>query len=206
MRKSRKFWDRFANRYARSPIKDEAAYQEKLRIIREHLHADARVLEFGSGTGSTAIVLAADAGAYQAIDYSAKMIDIAQGKLAECPIPQLDFTCSDFESLVADAASYDLVLGMNIVHLLPDWHGALDKAAHLLKPGGVFISSTACVRDMNGVLMRILPLLALLGLVPTLSKFTQEEYRGALLASGFHIIKEWQPGGKAAVFIVAEKV
>ena len=32
---STKFWDKVADRYAKSPVKDEAAYQKKLSVTRE---------------------------------------------------------------------------------------------------------------------------------------------------------------------------
>jgi ubiquinone/menaquinone biosynthesis C-methylase UbiE len=206
MHRSHKFWNRLAKRYSRLPVKDEEAYQEKLRTILEHMGASDRVLEFGCGTGSTAITLAPNAGRYHAIDYSSQMINIAREKLEAQPVAQLSFECSDFENFSLHPASYDVLLGMNIVHLLPKWREAVAKAAAALKPGGKFISSTACTADMNGLMMRIVPFLGWLGLVPALSRFTLEEYRQALLASDFRIEHEWSPGKNAAVFIVAVKV
>ncbi len=49
------FWDRIAERYAKQPIADEAAYQKKLQVTRDYFRPDMAVLEFGCGTGSTAI-------------------------------------------------------------------------------------------------------------------------------------------------------
>lgn len=51
-----KFWDRMANKYARQPIADEAAYQHKLDVTRQHFTPQSKVLEFGCGTGSTALL------------------------------------------------------------------------------------------------------------------------------------------------------
>ena len=55
MKQQSKVWDRFAKRYAKSPVADQDAYQKKLQITREYLRPDMEVLEFGCGTGSTAI-------------------------------------------------------------------------------------------------------------------------------------------------------
>jgi len=55
MNQSVKFWDKIAERYSRQPVADEAAYQKKLQVTREYLKPDMEVLEFGCGTGSTAI-------------------------------------------------------------------------------------------------------------------------------------------------------
>ncbi len=51
-----KFWDKIAERYAKSSIADEATYQKKLQITREYLNPDSEELEIGCGTGSTAIL------------------------------------------------------------------------------------------------------------------------------------------------------
>ena len=57
MATSARFWDRIAERYSKSPVADEAAYQKKLQVTREYFRPDMEVLEIGCGTGSTAIVL-----------------------------------------------------------------------------------------------------------------------------------------------------
>lgn len=49
------FWDRIADRCARKPVADEAAYQRKLEVTRGYLRPDMEVFEFGCGTGTTAL-------------------------------------------------------------------------------------------------------------------------------------------------------
>ena len=53
---SAKFWNKVAAGYAKQPIADEAADQRKLKVTQEYLQPSMNVLEFGCGTGSTAIV------------------------------------------------------------------------------------------------------------------------------------------------------
>ena len=50
-----KFWDRIAVHYSKQPVADELSYQKKLEVTREFLTPQSKVLEFGCGTGSTAI-------------------------------------------------------------------------------------------------------------------------------------------------------
>ena len=69
-----------AGRYSKSPVADEASYQEKLRVTRTYLQPDSEVLEFGCGTGSTAISHSPHVRSIHAIDISSKMLEIAQGK------------------------------------------------------------------------------------------------------------------------------
>lgn len=56
MKDSKTFWDNSAQRYAKSRIQDEAAYRKKLEITQHYLQPDWSVLEFGCGTGSTALI------------------------------------------------------------------------------------------------------------------------------------------------------
>ena len=55
MSQTSKFWDKIAEKYAKRPIADEAAYQRKLAVTRDYFRPDMEVLEFGCGTGTTAI-------------------------------------------------------------------------------------------------------------------------------------------------------
>ena len=55
MATSTKFWDKIADKYSKQPIADEASYQKKLQVTQEYFKSDMEVLEFGCGTGSTAI-------------------------------------------------------------------------------------------------------------------------------------------------------
>ena len=51
---SEAFWDGVADKYAKTPIPDEADYAYTLERVRAHLKPGDRVLEIGCGTGSTA--------------------------------------------------------------------------------------------------------------------------------------------------------
>ena len=74
------FWDKHAERYSKRPVADEESYQKKLQVTRDYLQPGMEVLEFGCGTGSTAITHAPYVKHIEAIDVSSKMIEIAQGK------------------------------------------------------------------------------------------------------------------------------
>jgi ubiquinone/menaquinone biosynthesis C-methylase UbiE len=75
-----RFWDKVAERYARRPVDDEAAYQHKLQVTRDYLTPGMTVLEFGCGTGTTALAHAPFVKRILATDVSPKMIEIARRK------------------------------------------------------------------------------------------------------------------------------
>lgn len=204
--RSARFWDRIAKRYARSPVADEAAYQKKIEVTRGYLQPDMAVLEFGCGTGSTAIRHAPYVKHIRAVDISGKMLDIARAKAATAGVTNIDFERADIDDLEVADGAYDVVLGLSILHLLEDRDAAIAKVYRMLKPGGVFVSSTACLGDTMAFLFKyIVPIGKPLGLLPLVKVFTAKELTDSLTENGFAIDHHWQPGKGKAVFIVAKK-
>ena len=205
MDQSSKFWDKIAERYSKKPVADEAAYQKKLKIAREYFQSDMAVLEFGCGTGSTAIAHAPYVKHIRAIDISSKMIEIAQGKADVEKVTNVTFERSTIEGLSVPDQTLDAVLGLSILHLLEDKEAIIVKVYRMLKPGGIFISSTACLGDTMQYIKLIAPIGKFLGLMPLVKVFTTKELKDSLTDAGFQIDYQWQPGKGKAVFIVAKK-
>lgn len=205
MNKDAKFWDRFAARYAKTAVADEASYQKKLVKTREYLHPDARVLEFGCGTGTTAISHAPFARHISGLDISPKMIDIAQAKATAAGVTNVEFQVGEVQDAAPLPGGYDMVMGHSVLHLLRDRDAAIGKVFELLKPGGYFVSSTTCLGDGLSFFKFIGPIGAATGLLPVLKVFTKQELQDSLTSAGFRIDDIWQPGPRKAVFIVAQK-
>ena len=204
--KPSKFWDRFAARYSRQPIVDETAYQKKLEVTRGYLKPEMQVLEFGCGTGSTAIAHAPYVKHIQAIDFSSKMIEIARHKADAAKVENVTFRQSSIDELGVPDETFDAVLGLSILHLLDDRDPVIAKVYKMLKSGGVFVTSTVCLGDTRAkYLTLIAPLGRLLGLLPMLRAFTADELEQSFVAGGFEIDYRWRPGEGKAVFIVAKK-
>ncbi len=197
------FWDRIANRYSKQPVVDEAAYQKKLRVTREYFRPDMEVLEFGCGTGSTAIAHSAYVKHIQAIDISSKMIEIAQGKADAENVENVTFRRSAIDDFSGADQTLDAVLGLSILHLLENKEEVIARVYKMLKPGGIFVTSTACLGDTMKYFKVIAPIGRLFGLM--LKVFTAKELQDSLTDGGFEIDYHWQPGKGKAVFIVAKK-
>lgn len=205
MASSSRFWDRIAERYAKTPVADEASYQKKLQITRSNFRPDMKVLEFGCGTGSTAISHSPYVGHIRAIDVSSKMIEIAKEKASRAKVENISFEQLTIETVDVADQSLDAVLGLSILHLLEDKEEAIAKVHRMLKPGGVFVTSTTCLGDSMSFFKIIAPVGRLLGLMPLLKVFTTAELVASLTDAGFEIDHRWQPGKGKAVFIVAKK-
>jgi ubiquinone/menaquinone biosynthesis C-methylase UbiE len=197
------FWDKIAKRYSKQPVANEAAYQKKLQVTLEYFQPDMEVLEFGCGTGSTAITHSPYVKHIQAIDISSEMIEIAQGKADAQNIENVTFRCSTIDEFSVSDQTLDAVLGLSILHLLDNKEEVIAKVYKMLKPGGFFVTSTACLGDTMKFFKLIAPIGKLIGL--TLRVFTAKELEDSLTDAGFEINYQWQPGKGEAVFIVAKK-
>ncbi|ARU55679.1 SAM-dependent methyltransferase [Oleiphilus messinensis] len=208
-----RFWDRIAERYAKKPIADEHSYQQKLRLTQDYLQPDMKVLEYGCGTGSTALIHAPQVTQYTAIDASSKMIAIAKRKQDQSNLDQnvnLEFKVATLNEYKNASGAYDAVLALNILHLLKDWEAAIEQSFKLLKPGGVFISSTACIAEANilmgWVLKYMLPVGHFLRLLPSVEVFSQRKLERSLRETGFQIQHTWSAEKSREVcFIIATK-
>ena len=205
MDQSAKFWDKIAERYSKQPVADEAAYQKKLQVTREYFRPDMEVLEFGCGTGSTAIAHAPYVNHIQAIDISSKMIDIAQGKADANNIENVTFTCSTIDEVSVPDETLDAVLGLSVLHLLDSKEEVIARVYRMLKPGGVFVTSTACIGDMMKFFKIVAPIGKFFGFMPLVKVFTTKELEDSITNGSFNIDYQWQPGKNKAVFIVAIK-
>lgn len=207
-RKAR-FWDRIAVKYAADPIADMAGYEATLRRVQGLLSTEDDVLELGCGTGTTALRLAPFTRRLLATDVSTGMIAIAREKLAAQPVPQLSFAVADADAPVANPGGHDAVLAFNLLHLVIDLDRALELAMWALRPGGLLISKTACLAEMNPLIRYLaLPVMRAIGKAPHLLIFDADTLQSAIARQGMEIVSVERHGTRGKdfrVFIVARK-
>lgn len=202
---SARFWDFIARRYARTPVPDEAVYQEKLTRTRAYLAPEMTALEFGCGTGSTAVAHAPYLQRIVAIDVSAKMIEIARGRAAEAGVDNVEFAHMSFERFEAEDSAFDVVFALSILHLVRDRPATLAKVWRLLKPGGVLVASTAALAEDMNWMRGIAAVGACAGLLPKVAFFTAQDLVDEAERQGFLVEERWKPGKGKALFLVARK-
>jgi 2-polyprenyl-3-methyl-5-hydroxy-6-metoxy-1,4-benzoquinol methylase len=206
--KSEKFWDKAAEGYAKKPVADEEIYQKKLAETQSFFSPDMRVLEFGCGTGSTAVHHAPHVRHIDAIDISENMLEIGRGKAKEADIDNIVFSRGTLTEFNADAGSFDAVLGLNVIHLLPDRMAVLAEVSRILKPDGVFVSSTVCLGNSYLRFIKLVaPLGRLFGLMPDVFVLTEDELASEITSAGLTIERRWRHGtNDIDVFVIARKV
>ncbi len=191
-----RFWDRTARKYAASKIGDMAGYERTLEHTRRYLKASDAVYEFGCGTGTTALQLAPASARYVASDISGAMIGIGREKASAAGAANLTFEVGAPETAGWPDASFDVVLGFNVLHLVQARAEALRGVRRLLKSGGLFITKTPCLGEMNPAFRVLVPIMRALGQAPFVAFFTAAELEREIAEAGFEIIERARHGSK----------
>ena len=163
------FWDKIADSYSKQPIKDTASYEKTLERVRAHLKPEDKVLELGCGTGGTARLLASEVAHYTASDISERMTEIGRERAAAENITNVESVTAVAEDPQFKPGAYDVVLGFNYIHLVENAEATIEHIHKLLKPGGLFMSKTACLKEKGFLLRLVIPLMRAVGKAPYVS-------------------------------------
>lgn len=205
MNRDARFWDKRAEKYAQRPVADQETYEKKLEITRGYFRPDSEVLEIGCGTGSTALAHAPHVKHVLATDISPAMIDIAKGKAEAGQVENVTFEVRAADDHDMGESRFDVIMAHNLLHLLRDPEAVIDAAFRGLKPGGVFVTSTACIGDMSWIFRIIASVGFFLKLIPFVNVFNQAQLKQSHIDAGFQVDQEWLPKKNAAVFLVARR-
>ncbi|WP_296988064.1 class I SAM-dependent methyltransferase [Thalassospira sp. UBA1131] len=207
MIRSDTFWDSAADKYARKPIGNEAAYVQTLDRTRAYLSPDQNVLEIGCGTGTTALKLAHSVRHLTATDISARMIEIAQGKAKDQATNNVTFSQKTIDDIAQGSERFDVVLGFNILHLLDQPEVAIAALHKVIKPGGMFITKTPCLGEKLWYLKPLIWVMQKLGKAPRVHFLNYARLEGMIQSAGFEVIETGSyPASTGSRFIVAKRV
>lgn len=198
------FWDNLAEKYAADPIKDMASYEHTIDRVRSYLHAGDVVLEVGCGTGSTALLLADTGATITGTDISGGMISIANRKLASEGLTNVSFHTQPANWTEPDK-QYDAILSFNLLHLVKETEDTVAKLASALKPGGLMITKTPCLRG-NPIYPILIGAMRLIGKAPYVRMFSPAQVDEMFRAEGLEILETGQfPKKPPSHFVVARK-
>lgn len=201
-----RFWDRVARKYAAARIRDMPGYERTLDRTRDLLKGTDTVLELGCGTGTTALRLARHVARLVASDVSGEMIAIAREKAAAEGCANLELTVGPAGEGPWPEHSFDAVLAFNMLHLVADRAAVLERVRRLLKPGGLLVSKTPCLGEMNRLIGLAVPVMQAIGKAPHVGFFKGAALQKEIEAAGFTIVESARHGSgrkDARIFIVA---
>lgn len=155
MDKTQYFWDKQANKYDYSERQFESVFKKVITKTKTYLKTNDIVLDYGCATGTKTLELAESIKHIHGIDISSGMISHAIKKKDEAGINNADFSQGTIFKNELKDASFDKIIAYGIIHLLDDKEKVIDRIHNLLKPGGLFISTTACLKDKMAIKNRL---------------------------------------------------
>jgi SAM-dependent methyltransferase len=104
--------------------------------------------------------------------------------------------------------AFDHVLAFNLFHLVENRAAMFAEILRVLKPGGLMISKTPCLSEMNPLFRVAVPLAQLLRKAPFVDFFAATGLEAEIVAAGFPVIERARHGTTkkdARIFLVARK-
>ena len=203
-----KFWDLISSRYAASPIADRSAYETKMARLKTDLSPEMSVLDIGCGTGTQCGDIADSVDQVTGIDISAKLLAIAKQRMAERSLDNVGFFQTSVFDERLEPGSYDVVMAFFVLHFFEDIDAVFKRVHALLKPGGLFVSETACLGDKGRFVGGLLRFAGRLGLLPLMNLLTTQQLEQSLNNAGFQIIEKtrFSDGPDAEFTLVAKRI
>ena len=209
--KSKEFWDRASKNYDKTEERFEYIHSKSRENTKKYLNGSNIVLDYGCGTGTTSCEIANRVKEIHAIDISSKMIEIAKRKAVASKVENINFVQTDIFDKRYKKESFDVILAFNMLHTVADPQVVLQKIYELLKPEGLFISVTPCLRDKMAFLVNIqiqlVRILCKIGVIPIpIRRLKSSELDDLVVNGGFQTIDtEKLYKGASSYFVVAKK-
>lgn len=208
MNRLEKFWDKQAKNYTEHEKKTKLDENKDFITTLKYLDKSDIVLDYGCATGIISNAIADKVEKVYAIDISPKMIEMAKAKAFEQNIHNVNYEAATIFDERYRKESFNVVLAFRILHVLKDVKGAVSRINELLKPGGIFISVSACVGDEKNILSVLASLASKVGIVPVnISLFKLTELQEIITNAGFQVLEYEKMDDKEPHYcIVAKKV
>ncbi len=203
-----KFWNLISSKYAASPISDRSAYETKITKLKTYLTPEMSMLDIGCATGTQCGDIANNVKQVVGIDISSKLLAIAEQRMAERNLDNVEFIQTSAFDEKFQPGSFDAVMAFHVLHFFEDTDVVVKRVHELLQPGGIFISETACLGDKNKFMGSLLRFAGHLGLLPKINLLTNQQLEESLKKTGFSIIEKnkFSKRSDAEFTLIAKKI
>lgn len=202
MNRSEKFFDKVSSKSKPEPNQTASKIIES---SKEFLEKDYCLLDFGCGSGAITNKLSKVAKSIDAIDISSGMLEFAKKQAEKSSIGNISYIqASIFDERFKDE-KYDAILAFNVLHYIEDMPRLIERINTLLKPNGVFISSTACLKEKRSLIGYLVLLFAKIGMMPKIYFYKKNELETLITNGNFDMIKSEKLSKMPEYFIVTRK-
>lgn len=186
----RNFWEKQATKYDKRMKSFSLEYQRTVERVIEYIHEDSVVLDVACGTGIVSLEIAQYVDKIEAIDISPSMIEVAQQKAKQHKIENISFNVADAYRLKYPNKYFDIVLLVNILHVIKNPEIVLKEAKRLLKDDGILLISVECSGEnpMNLFLL-VQKIVKILGIIKYLHFYKYSDINSLLQKNKFKIVK-----------------
>ena len=208
MDKTEKFWDKQAKGFTDQEQHTRLEENKDYITTLKYLNINDTVLDYGCATGIISNAIADKVNEIHAIDISPKMIEVAKVKASELNIENVHYTPTTIYDESYQKEQFNVILAFRILHMLEDMPAVMRRINELLKPGGIFISVSACMGEKKGIMGILVFLASKLKIVPVkVNLFKLPELQGLMTEAGLEIVEtEKMDDSLPHYCIVARKV
>lgn len=207
MKQDKEFWNKMSKGYdAQVKSKFYETYNKTIEVTKKYLKNTDIVLDYACGTGITTIELCENVKDINAIDISENMINIGKEKSEKRNIKNIQFNVMDIYDEGLQKGSFDVIIGFNILYFIRDIDNVIKRINELLKPNGIFISTTDCLGEKKSIITAIECLLSKMGIIPYIKMLKRNELKELIKKYDFSIIEtQTLYNSPPNYFIVARK-
>ncbi len=207
MNKSEKFWDKRAVKYDKDEKDWSQTYNKAVENTKKYLNNDDTLLDFGCGSGILTLRFTDLVKEIHAIDISSKIIEAAKERAKGNNIENISYVQTTIFDERYKKESFNVVLAYNILHLVEDIQRTIQRIYEILKPGGMFISETVCLREKKSFSSKLIVFISKTKLVPPVENLKSTDLENMIIDCGFEIIETEILGQSVPnYFVVAKKI
>jgi len=194
-------WDGVSKVYGMKAAVNRKTYDKMIELIKLELAPDMKVLEIASATGEIAREIAPECGHIIASDFSEAMLERARSKGTP---DNLMWDLQDASCLTYTNESFDVVIIVDAMHVMPFPKEVLDQAKRVLKPDGVLIAPNHVTKgDIADTVKDGAKEMLGMG---SYNEWGYDEYLDLIKSNGWNIVHdELIEGMMPTAYVVAEK-
>ena len=203
--KSEPFWNRVAKRTNNSSQKPNDKTLKIIQNLQKSLKPKYKVLDFACGSGIIATEISKYVNTVHGIDISSQMIEIANNRKIEQNLNNVTFSRATLFDENIQIASFDVITAFNILHYLDDKEIFMNRINEILKPNGIFISSTIYTKEKKTFLFYFFAIVNTLKIMPKINFYSSQELENNILNGNFTMLESFDISPMPERFIIVKK-